>query len=1408
MHNEQKEHLLGKLSNIKLNNEDVHSSEKFHNKSQKFYLDYAYKYTNIGHAFAGIGYVLVDIDGIIKEIIEKHKLIIDMKPTLFVLEYFEFLNNFLHHAFQDVRYFSVSEKVEKEDKTKYLREAICNTFKIALYSGINKEERVALIITSFVQKELFLFLMENGFYTTCVDSFVYQDTYVYGHIFTPEKKFHGEKYKNNAIFEATAKIFEEENNLFKNEICQRYNIKVKENERIVYEEIKIKAEPVRLIESVELVDGYLENNFYKVISNAENSDKIFKTKNNIDSTQNGLDLCMPPIPEKISMKHMQNITKSAKSLCDGNFMFSDALMFAVEENTTTTTLSKKSQSIIDQNKKKKEAEKSKADSLWLNNFFNNYSKLKTHVEKRRFVEDLKINNDFINRKLLLLKIELYNQIWSIETKGEVPDESKLVPLYLACLEYMEKYVLRESTEEKTKGKKAKKEKEEINPDFMYNKEEMDFVVEIFSGAGFGCTANEILLKNKLIDGKLIEEGAVKHKVSDVDLYFQLKYCGQFLKRSLGTKKDKRVPFEPDAWQVDLLDAVDAEKSVVISAPTSSGKTFICYYVVEKLLKNHKKQSRKDKTEKRERKGKNAEEDYKFSNVITNSTEYNTFMENLNLNNSEQCKSTIKQNKLDVVVFCLPTKALANQVSADVYARFKPLKNVNLQGTLMNDRCSEPYNSQVLITIPSMLELVLYNEVLSVKNLVIDEVHKINDVTLSKQLERVIHMAQCPILLLSATIGNLNEFYSWFKKVEEFKGRETELVTHKERFCELRHFAYSFNSDNFKDKDLKDNTLIKLNCMFAYTQQHLKDFGFGDDLQFLPEELLNIFYYIFMVLDEDKKKLIKKLAPRKFFTSNIISKSDVKQYEKHLLDTFQTWVQEEILSSEQVEEVYKMLTGEAHERFNEEEKKERKEDDMNQIDVLTNNIYSVCTELQGNGLLPAIFFNTDREICDKLLRKLTKKMSEYDEIVEAKKDKSSKVDKTVIKKKEQWIEDSIQNEQKIQEGKIRHTFCGAENKLSEYEVKQELNDAPAYLVEAALRGVGIHHNGVSRKVKSAMEILFRKKHIKVLIATETLALGINMPCRTTVFYGDSVELDPMNYKQMAGRAGRRGYDTLGNVIYCGMTKSRIQNLMVSMLPKLTGGNVCTNGTFGLFSENGVLVRNCLENITLGNFSKISEGNGLVEQSEELKSFSSKSSLVNNNNNKKSKTLTNLAKYPFIYENNYLRDLFVVNREHEPSIFIFGYLLDQGLISYAEKDFMLLVSHLFEVIPAIDSEIYLEDLDEKLVHEIEKLSLASDNFNKGNLTANSVRTHSSNSIYLLNCKKNSYIYDFYMHGSKGRIQNINKIGSGELWRRLQSIQQLIDSTVELVERYFTKEDERYKKLRVIQKNFEEKYKGIFA
>jgi len=92
------------------------------------------------------------------------------------------------------------------------------------------------------------------------------------------------------------------------------------------------------------------------------------------------------------------------------------------------------------------------------------------------------------------------------------------------------------------------------------------------------------------------------------------------------------------------------------------------------------------------------------------------------------------------------------------------------------------------------------------------------------------------------------------------------------------------------------------------------------------------------------------------------------------------------------------------------------------------------------------------------------------------------------------------------------------------------------VSALERGVAAHHAGLLPAFKEVVETLYQRKLLKVVYATETLALGINMPARTVVleslekFNGEArVPITPGEYTQLTGRAGRRGIDVEGHSV---------------------------------------------------------------------------------------------------------------------------------------------------------------------------------------------------------------------------------------------------------------------------------------
>ncbi|KIK63891.1 hypothetical protein GYMLUDRAFT_221010 [Collybiopsis luxurians FD-317 M1] len=95
---------------------------------------------------------------------------------------------------------------------------------------------------------------------------------------------------------------------------------------------------------------------------------------------------------------------------------------------------------------------------------------------------------------------------------------------------------------------------------------------------------------------------------------------------------------------------------------------------------------------------------------------------------------------------------------------------------------------------------------------------------------------------------------------------------------------------------------------------------------------------------------------------------------------------------------------------------------------------------------------------------------------------------------------------------------------------------AQLLPLLKRGIGFHHSGLLPILKEVIEILFQEGLIKVLFATETFSIGLNMPAKTVVFTNtrkfdgrEQRNLSSGEYIQMSGRAGRRGLDDRGVVI---------------------------------------------------------------------------------------------------------------------------------------------------------------------------------------------------------------------------------------------------------------------------------------
>lgn len=139
-------------------------------------------------------------------------------------------------------------------------------------------------------------------------------------------------------------------------------------------------------------------------------------------------------------------------------------------------------------------------------------------------------------------------------------------------------------------------------------------------------------------------------------------------------------------------------------------------------------------------------------------------------------------------------------------------------------------------------------------------------------------------------------------------------------------------------------------------------------------------------------------------------------------------------------------------------------------------------------------------------------------------------------------------------------------LMKFPNYREYINLPEYenIVSLLKKGVAIHHSGLLPVLREMIELMFDKGYVKLLFATETFAVGINMPTKTVIFTNMSKYSNsgfryilPHEYTQMAGRAGRRGLDEFGSVIHL--------NNMFELPDKHTYNNILSGNPQKLVSK---------------------------------------------------------------------------------------------------------------------------------------------------------------------------------------------------------------------------------------------------
>ena len=442
-------------------------------------------------------------------------------------------------------------------------------------------------------------------------------------------------------------------------------------------------------------------------------------------------------------------------------------------------------------------------------------------------------------------------------------------------------------------------------------------------------------------------------------------------------------------------------------------------------------------------------------------------------------------------YTTPLKALSNDKYRE-FCRLYGTKNVGL----MTGDIKINTNAPILIMTTEIYRNMLldcykkgdYKKVENVGSVVFDEVHYLSEEQRGRVWEESIMLTDenIQILPLSATIGNGQEFSDWINQIK--KSRKSTLVETdpNDRYVPLVFY-------NYTAKEGKE--FSQLITGMVNTQKLLAKLRINKLTQREKRALDELFISAkkkedYEPTDKEREDILKELSR--------LNKGDLTQSYKFAKNIQQYYR----LKEAKALEITQLLIDSDTKIINSSSSRATCNKEENPIDFS-----ELIEALNNNDKLPAIIFKFSRKGCQDAAKFMS----------------SKNLNLTTDKEKEQIS--AI-----IDEYEQNGIFLG-----TNFNKKELLN------------GIASHHAGLLPEYKKLIEDLFSKKLIKVVFATSTLSAGINMPAKSVVITSinkpvstnilseneeEVLKKQPLSaneFHQMAGRAGRRGIDNLGNVI---------------------------------------------------------------------------------------------------------------------------------------------------------------------------------------------------------------------------------------------------------------------------------------
>ena len=612
--------------------------------------------------------------------------------------------------------------------------------------------------------------------------------------------------------------------------------------------------------------------------------------------------------------------------------------------------------------------------------------------------------------------------------------------------------------------------------------------------------------------------------------------------------DPRVAFEPDGWQRYVLDELDARHSLFVVAPTSAGKTFISFHAMKNVLREGddgilvyvaptKALVLQVAAEVQARFSKS----YKYGGKCV----WAVHTRDYRVNNPQGCQILVTVPQILQILLLSPSNAKAWSPRI----RYIIFDEIHSIGQAEDGVVWE----QLLLLAPSpiiALSATVGNPE-TFSGWLADTQN-----ALGNQLVTVQHHHRFNDLRKFVFNPPRNHQFQGLKKTESFGLLGLDGL---DGFSFLHPIASLVNRSRGMPPDL---SLEARDCLTLYEAMKKHQ--------------------------TDNYPVASNLSPEQSLPSKIIRKIDIVGWERDLKALLQNWMSE---ADSPFDKVVEELGPTGDEMTNAMSRTSIKDQVDQRLDssgpdetamphsdnqrgqqIDCNDLYQttlpLLCKLHDRNALPAILFNYDRAACERLCRVVTSQLEEAEQeykttsdswkrkVQNYEKRKATSLAKASVQKgakkvgkstkqtdtdgkldrelasmeSESDLFDAFEPEAPVEGFHFANNKLLSDSDLSEYLETLTWMGLSSWLNAGLRRGIGVHHAGMNRKYRQIVEILFRKGYLRVVIATGTLALGINMPCVTVVFSGDSVYLTALNYRQAAGRAGRRGFDLLGNVVF--------------------------------------------------------------------------------------------------------------------------------------------------------------------------------------------------------------------------------------------------------------------------------------